>query len=327
MVDTSILTPGCWRKERKGLDEDVATYLTMLTPGWSMERQRLEQDAERQRLEQDAAKIRPISSYLTSSDDIGKIQKMRVLGPEGANKQGQRITPESVLGHQGQRITEESVLRHQSRRPYHAVVGEAMHWEPAKLAQLHNPDAHAGLQSKVPCSNPAYENRLAQILLLRHKECSRKRQQRQLAQKQLQTAQMQADFMALFTECKKSGSVNGAGELAELLGLKQTAVRSGHVLADAKERGAFSTKQQPLLSAYTNNIDEDTARNVERIINTSSVNNTHILQHAQLHELLQTAILSGHVVLVGAEEKAEEKWDSAPQKCYTSGNVTKSQLI
>ena len=247
-----------------------------------------------------------------------------------------------------------------------------MHCEQAKLAQLQNPDAHAGLQSNARCSNPAYENRLAQILLLRHKECSRKRQERQLAQKQLQikqlqTAQMQADFMALFTECKKSGSVNGAGELAELLGLKQTAVRSGHVLADARERddkrnpGAFSTKQQPVLSAYTTNINgnmptyltfdefgrqenispvpprprldlaapepKDTARHVERIINTSSVNNTEMLQHAQLHELLQTAILSGHVVLVGAEEKAEEKWDSAPQQCCRSGNVTKSDLM
>jgi hypothetical protein len=297
--------------------------------------------------QEDAAKIRPISRYLTSSDNIGKVQKMRVSGPEGANEQGQRITSESVLGHQ-------------SRRLYHAVVGEAMPWEPAKLQ---NPDAHAGLQSKVHCSNQAYENRLAQILLLRHMECSRKRQERQLAQKQLQTEQTQADFMAMCTECKKSGSVNGAGELAELLGLKQTGVRSGRVLADAKERddkrnpGAFSTKQQPLLSAYTNNIDgeiptylsfdefwrpenfstvpprprldlsapepKDTARNVERIINTSSFNNTQMLQRAQLHELLQTAILSGHVVLVGAEEK----WDSAPQNCYTSGNVTKSELM
>jgi len=45
-------------------------------------------------------------------------------------------------------------------------------------------------------------------------------------------------------------------------------------------------------------------------ISTPSVINT---EHAQLLQLLQAAVLSGHVVLVGAEEK----WE-APQKYFSS---------
>jgi hypothetical protein len=160
----------------------------MLTPGWSTE--------ERKRLEEDAAKSRPFSTKLTSPHDNGR---MRFLGAEGAKEHGQRITGECVL-------------RYQSRL-YHEAIGEAMHCEQAmhcgqaKLAQLQNPDAHAGLKSNAPCSTPACENRLAQILLVRHEECRLKRQERELAQRQLQTAKMQAELMAMFTECKKSGSV------------------------------------------------------------------------------------------------------------------------
>ena len=154
----------------------------MLTPGWSTE--------ERKRLDEDAAKSRPFSTKRTSSHDNGK---MRFSGAEGAKEHGQRITGECVL-------------RYQSRL-YHEAIGEAMHCEQAKLSQLQSPDAHAGLKSKAPCSNPAHENRLAQILLVRHEDCRRKRQERELAQKQLQTAKMQAELMAMFTECKKGGSV------------------------------------------------------------------------------------------------------------------------
>ena len=154
-------------------------HSSVLTPGWSTE--------ERKRLEDDAVKSRPFSTKLTSSHDIGKKRF------EGAKEHGQRITGECVL-------------RYQSRL-YHEAIGETLHCEQAKLAQLQNPDTHAGLKSKASCSNPAYENRLAQILLVRHEECRRKRQERELAQKQLQTAKMQAELMAMFTECKKSGSV------------------------------------------------------------------------------------------------------------------------
>ena len=65
----------------------------------------------------------------------------------------------------------------------------------------------------------------------------------------------------------------------------------------------------------------DTARNVMRVINTSSVVKPQMLEHAQLLELLQTAVLSGHVVLVGAEEK----WDPGPHKYLSSVTAAVAQ--
>ena len=65
----------------------------------------------------------------------------------------------------------------------------------------------------------------------------------------------------------------------------------------------------------------DTARNVMRVINTSSVVKTQMLEHAQLLELLQTAVLSGHVVSVDAEETR----DPAPQKYLSSVTAAVAQ--
>ena len=122
---------------------------------------------------------------------------------------------------------------------------------------------------------------------------------------------------------------NGGGELAELLGLKKRAVRSGHVLAlqsaktwrertasyDQKVGRPKSSRQpaRPRLHLEP----RDTARNVVRVIDTSSVINT---EHSELLKLLQTAVLSGHVVLVGAEEK----WD-APQQNLSSVTAAVAQ--
>jgi hypothetical protein len=49
---------------------------------------------------------------------------------------------------------------------------------------------------------------------------------------------------------------------------------------------------------------------------------THMSEHAQLLELLQTAVLSGHVVLVGAKDK----WDPGPQKYLSSVTAAVAQL-
>jgi len=133
----------------------------------------------------------------------------------------------------------------------------------------------------------------------------------------------------LSDELQSCAQPYGGGELAELLGLKQGAVRSGHVLAlesaktwreqtasyDQKVGRPKSSRQpaRPRLHLEP----RDTARNVVRVINTSSVIDT---EHGQLLQLLQTAVLSGHVVLVGAEEK----WE-APQKHLSSVTATVAQ--
>jgi hypothetical protein len=59
-----------------------------------------------------------------------------------------------------------------------------------------------------------------------------------------------------------------------------------------------------------------------RAINTSIVVKTHMSEHAQLLELLQTAVLSGHVVLVGAKDN----WDPGPQKYLSSVTAAVAQL-
>ena len=65
----------------------------------------------------------------------------------------------------------------------------------------------------------------------------------------------------------------------------------------------------------------DTARNVVRVINTSSVVKIQMLENAKLLELLQTAVLSGHVVLVGAEEM----WDPGTHKYLSSVTAAVAQ--
>ena len=116
------------------------------------------------------------------------------------------------------------------------------------------------------------------------------------------------------------------------LALKETALRSSQVLADARDRRAMlatpvrrpesSSRQpgRPRLDLAAPD-PRDAARNVVRFINTSSVVKTQMLEHAQLLELLQTAVISGHVVLVGAEEK----WDPGPQKYLSSVTAAVAQ--
>ena len=133
----------------------------------------------------------------------------------------------------------------------------------------------------------------------------------------------------LSDEFQSCAQPNGGRELAELLGLNQTTVRSGHVLSlesaktwrertasyDQKVGRPKSSRQHARPRLHLEPCD--TARNVVRVINTSSVINT---ERAQLLELLQTAVLSGHVVLVGAEEK----WE-APQKYLSSVTAALAQ--